>query len=140
MVYWVNKIKFLQTKVNETIGNFNLLLVYTSSRIKQATIYLIADIYPYRNVLDQLIDEVKEKIVIFHKEKTLEVAQIWLKDTIYFFLQFLTRGKLFGFDHGMSGDTNLKALYRSHLARVIGPVSHKIRFVECRSFYVFFFC
>ena len=47
-------------------------------------------------------------------------------------------GTLFSLDLGPKGGSNFKALWRSHLTSVRGPISYRIRFMARRSFFVFF--
>ena len=56
-----------------------------------------------------------------------------------YFFQFLGGGTLFSLDLGPKGGSNFKALWRSHLTSVRGPISYRIRFMTRRSFFVFLF-
>ena len=59
--------------------------------------------------------------------------------THLFFFNFWVGGTLFSLDLGPKGGSNFKALWRSHLTSVRGPISYRIRFMAHRSFFFSFF-
>ena len=59
--------------------------------------------------------------------------------THLFFFQFLGGRTLFSSDPGLKCGSNLKALLRSHLTSVRGPISYRICFMARRSFFFFSF-
>ena len=61
------------------------------------------------------------------------------KTHFFFFFNFWVGATLFSLDLGPKGGSNFKALWRSHLTSVRGPISYRIRFMTSRSFFVFYF-
>merc|ERR1712208_143366 len=59
--------------------------------------------------------------------------------THLFFFNFWVGATLFSLDLGPKGGSNFKALWRSHLTSVRGPISYRIRFMTRRPFFVFLF-
>ena len=57
----------------------------------------------------------------------------------YFFFNFRVGGTLLSLDLGPKGGSNFKALWRSHLTSVRGPISYRIRFMTRRSFFFFYY-
>ena len=73
------------------------------------------------------------------KFKVIELLtqlKITLRHT-YFFLQFFDGRTLFSLDLCLKGGSNLKALWKSHLTSVRGPISYRIRLMVRGSFFVF---